>query len=60
MKIGFAKIDITPPVGSALCGQLVPVRAEGVESRLYATAMCVDDGSQNTVFVSCDTLVITN
>ncbi len=60
MKTGFAKIDITPPLGSPLCGQLVALEATGVESPLYASAMCIDDGKRKLAFVSCDLLLIPN
>ena len=60
MKIGFAKIDITPPLGVSLCGQLAPVKARGVESPLCATALCLDDGTKRLALVSCDILLVTN
>ena len=60
MSIGFAKINITPPVGSAMAGQLLCYKATGIESELFATAMCVDDGGTKIVFVSCDVLIISN
>jgi len=60
MKTGFAKIDITPPLGSPLCGQLIAPEATGVESKLYASAMCIDTGKHKLVFVSCDLILIPN
>ncbi len=60
MKIGFSKINITPPLGTQMCGQLFEYRAKGVESNLYATAMYLDDGDSQVAFVSCDVLVISN
>lgn len=60
MKIGFAQIDITPPLGTLMCGQLFEYRARGVESSLYATAMYLDDGKTRVVLVSCDVLMFTN
>ena len=58
MKAGFSKIDITPPLGTLLGGQLHEKRAERVESCLFATSMCVDDGQNLTLFISCDLLMI--
>ena len=60
MKIGFSKIDITPPPGISMCGQLDAPAAEGIESSLYVTCMCIDDNGRKIAFLSCDTLVITN
>jgi len=58
MKVGFARADITPSPGVHLCGQLDPVRAHGVESRLYATAMCLEEAGTKALFCSCDVLAI--
>ncbi|MCX6985604.1 MAG: neutral/alkaline non-lysosomal ceramidase N-terminal domain-containing protein [Lentisphaerae bacterium] len=60
MKIGFSKIDITPPMGVTMCGQIEALKAEGVESPLHATCMCIEDNGRKTAFLSCDILVITN
>lgn len=60
MNIGFSKIDITPPLGTYLSGQLISLPARGVESNLYASAMYLDDGETSVVFVSCDVLTIPN
>ncbi len=60
MKIGFGKVDITPPLGIPLCGQLVALNSTRVESSLFATAMCIDNGLKKLVFVSCDVLLISN
>ena len=60
MNIGFSKIDITPPLGTFLSGQLISLPARGVESNLYASAMYLDDGETGVVFVSCDVLTIPN
>ncbi|MBT4483335.1 MAG: hypothetical protein HOC71_06625 [Candidatus Latescibacteria bacterium] len=60
MNIGFSRIDITPPTGTYLSGQLISLPARGVESNLYASAMYLDDGETSVVFVSCDVLTIPN
>ncbi len=60
IKTGFAKVDITPPIGTQMCGQLFEYKAKGIESNLYATAMYIDDGTRKVAFVSCDVLVISN
>lgn len=60
MRIGFAQVDITPPLGSLMCGQLFEYRAQGVESKLFASAMCIDDEQTPILIVSCDVLIIMN
>ena len=60
MKIGFSKVDITPPLNSLMCGQLFEYRSKGVESPLFASAMCIDDGQTPLLIVSCDVLMIMN
>jgi hypothetical protein len=60
MKIGFSKIEITPPLGLPLCGQLEPVKAVGVESPLWATAMYLEDGLTKVLLCSCDILAVSN
>jgi len=60
MKIGFAKVRITPPTGIPMQGQLFPYYAEGVESDLYANAMSINDGKNEVLLVSCDVIGISN
>ena len=60
VKIGFGQTDITCPVGTLLCGQPFEYHARGVENSLYATAMYLDDGTTQTVLISCDVLMFTN
>ena len=60
MKTGFSKVNITPPLGVAMCGQLFEYRAKGIESELYASAMCIDDGQTPVLIVSCDILMLMN
>jgi len=58
MKVGLAKADITPLIGTLLGGQPHEKRATYVESDLYAGAMYIEDANGVTVFVSCDILLI--
>ncbi|MFC2099026.1 neutral/alkaline non-lysosomal ceramidase N-terminal domain-containing protein [Bacteroidota bacterium] len=60
LKIGFAKVKITPPMGMPMRGQLFPYHAKGVESDLYANAMCIGDGRNEVLLVSCDVAGISN
>jgi len=60
MNIGFSKISITPPLGTKMAGQLLNYSAKGIESELFASAMCMDNGGVKIIFVSCDVLIISN
>ena len=60
MKIGFSKIDITPPTGITMCGQLQAPESKGAESPLYATCLCIEDNHVKMALLSCDLLMITN
>ncbi len=56
MKIGFAKVDITPRVGVELCGfgPFMLRRSIGIRDRLWARAMAVEQGGRTLVVISCD------
>ena len=57
MKCGVAKVDITPAVGTELCGHFRSnLKSVGVHSNLYAKALVLDDGENRVVLVSCDLL----
>lgn len=58
MEIGFGRVDITPPLGVLMGGQLHEVRATSVESRLFAKAMCLRCGAASVLVVSCDILIL--
>jgi len=60
MKVGFSRVDITPPMGTLIRGHPVSLPAKGVESNLYATAMYLNDGKSEVVFVSCDVVSVPN
>ena len=54
LKAGFARIDITPPLGVLLQGYSYERHAVGVLDPLLATAVCFDDGCKRIVVVSID------
>ncbi len=54
MEVGFARVDITPPLGERPAEE----SARLVESKLYARAMCLREQDQLIVIVSCDLLMI--
>ncbi len=61
MKIGFAKVDITPRLGMELYGYSGYLNryATAVRDKLWARSMAVSDGKQVAVVVSCEIVFIT-
>ena len=54
MKAGFAKIDITPPLGCILNGYYEPRYADRVIEPLYVTALACSDGNNTVLAISLD------
>ena len=57
-KAGFARVDITPPLGTPIVGYFEERRAKGVLDNLEATALAVSDGAQTAVLIAADLLGI--
>ena len=58
MKAGFARIDVTPPIGSTLIGYYSPRIADDVITPLEANAVAFSDGENTAVIISIDNLSI--
>jgi len=57
IKAGFARVDITPPVGVWLSGYASRNKpSEGISDELYAKALVLDDGQNKIAIVSADLL----
>ncbi|MGI6209715.1 MAG: hypothetical protein ACOYEW_16045, partial [Anaerolineae bacterium] len=57
MLAGFAKIDITPPVGTTLTGDLARLGpAEGVRDPLFCRALVLGQGTGQAALIVADTL----
>lgn len=54
MKAGFAKVDITPPLGSNLNGYYKERYATHVIAPLYASALAFSDGETTALAISLD------
>ena len=54
MKTGFAKIEITPPLGSNLNGYYRERYADHIIEPLYATAVAYSDGKNTALTISLD------
>lgn len=53
MKVGFAQVDITPPVGAIITGPMGPV-STGTDDPLRARAMVVQSGNRKLAVVGVD------
>jgi neutral ceramidase len=55
-KAGFARLDITPPLGINISGYYGQRLADGILDNLYASALAVSDGSNTAVVISLDVI----
>jgi hypothetical protein len=57
MKIGVATADITPPVGSELCGYLYRVQPSvGIHDALLARVLCLESGTERLRWIHADVI----
>ncbi len=54
LKAGFARGEITPPMGVSVDGYYEPRTAKGILDPLLATAVAFDDGEKRAVVMSVD------
>ena len=57
-RAGFARVDITPPLGTPIVGYFEERRAKGVLDGLEANAVAISDGGNAAVLVAADLLGI--
>lgn len=60
MKIGFGKLDITPPIGILMGGHTEDKRSTGIHDPIFVRSMFIRDKCISIVFISVDVLFITN
>lgn len=58
LKVGYAKVVITPPMGIDITGYFHERKAEGVLDDLHAIAIAVSDGKKTVAIVSLDLLEV--
>ena len=58
LTAGFARIDITPPLGVFMSGYYEPRNAAGVLDPLFANALAVGDGDTSAVVLCLDVIGI--
>ncbi len=56
LKAGFARVEITPPLGVSIQGYFSKRYAKGVLDPLLATAVVFDDGEKRAVVMSVDVI----
>ncbi len=56
LQAGFARVNITPPMGIHISGYFVERIADGVLDELEAVALAVGDGTHTAVLITMDTL----
>ena len=56
LQAGFARVNITPPMGIHISGYFVERVADGVLDELEAVALAVGDGKHTAVLITMDTL----
>ena len=58
LKVGFSRVDITPPLGIAINGYFIPRNAEKILDPLQINAIALSDGQRKTVLMAADNLGI--
>jgi len=59
LKIGVAKVNITPPIGVPLSGYEARKKiSQGIHDELYAKALVLDDGEKKIALVVSDLLYL--
>lgn len=54
LKAGFARLDITPPLGTPLSGYFHPRRAAGILDPLYVNAVAVSSEKETVILMAAD------
>ena len=58
LKAGFARLDITPPLGSPMAGYFADRRAEGILDPIELVALALSDGENTAVYITGDLLYV--
>ncbi|MGM0495007.1 MAG: hypothetical protein ACQER1_18885, partial [Armatimonadota bacterium] len=56
IRAGSARLEITPPLGTALAGYFSPRISDRVEDPLFAKALVLESGGERVALVSCDVI----
>ena len=58
LKAGFARLDVTPPLGSDLAGYFSVRLAEGILDPIYLNAVAIGNGDSTIIIITSDFLSI--
>ena len=58
LKAGFARMDMTPPLGTPLAGYYEARYADGMLDPLYLNALALGNGEQTIVIITADVLMV--
>ncbi|MBE6649762.1 MAG: hypothetical protein E7613_00475 [Ruminococcaceae bacterium] len=58
MKVGFGRLDITPPFGTPLDGYYEKRTLDSIKDNLYLNAIALNDGENTIVLISADIIGI--
>ena len=58
VEVGVAQVDITPPIGDLLAGNIHPRKSDGIDYPLYAKALVLSDGEKSAAIVSLDLVAV--
>ena len=56
LKTGFARLRITPPLGTAMAGYYVKRNSKGILDDLHISAVAIDDGETRVLLMSAELL----
>lgn len=54
LKAGFARLDVTPPLGTGITGYFEPRISQGVLDPLYLNALALNDGKNTALIITGD------
>ncbi len=58
LKVGFSRVDVTPPLGTELTGYFHKRYADGVLDPLYLNALAISDGNNTALIITGDFMYI--
>ena len=59
LKAGFARLDITPPLGTKISGYFTERSARGVRDPMQLNALAYGNATQCALIIACDVVAIT-
>ena len=60
LKVGYARVDVTPPLGTFLSGYFEARYADGILDPIELVAIAMNDGEESSVIITADFLGIRN